>query len=66
MHPRELLIGEHHVASITDGEITRDGSTERWSTVGLYKIAAMKIAECHMIPFDQAEFDRIWAEPDPQ
>jgi ketosteroid isomerase-like protein len=66
IHPRELLIGEHHVAALTDGEIQRDGRTERWSTVGLYRIVAMRIAECHMIPFDQPEFDRIWAAPAPQ
>ncbi len=61
MHPRELLIGPQHIAVITDGEVQRDGAVETWSTVGLYRIRTGRIAECHLLPFDQRAFDRIWS-----
>lgn len=63
MHPRELLVGEDHVASLTDGEVRRGGRVERWSTIGLYRIAEGRVAECHLIPLDQSRFDRIWSPP---
>jgi ketosteroid isomerase-like protein len=60
MHPRELLVGIDHIASITDGEVRRAGLLETWGTVGLYKVRAGKIAECRLLPFDPGTFDRIW------
>jgi YbgC/YbaW family acyl-CoA thioester hydrolase len=61
MHPRELLVGDHHVASLTDGTLERDGRRYAWSTVGLYRVEGDRIAECHLIPFDQEDFDRAWS-----
>jgi acyl-CoA thioesterase FadM/ketosteroid isomerase-like protein len=64
MHPRELLVGDHHVASLTDGTLEHDGRSYSWSTVGLYRVEDDRVAECHLIPFDQADFDRAWSWSD--
>ncbi len=62
MHRRELLVGDRHVAALTDGVVQRRGRTEAWSTVGLYRVSGGRIAECQLIPIDQARFDEIWQE----
>lgn len=61
MHPRELLVGSDHIASITDGEMRRAGRVETWGTVGLYRVRAGKIAEARLLPFDPLAFDRLWS-----
>jgi YbgC/YbaW family acyl-CoA thioester hydrolase len=63
MHPRELLVGDRHVASITEGTADIGGHEHSWMTVGLYRIEASRIAECVLLPFDQAAFDTIWNPP---
>jgi acyl-CoA thioester hydrolase len=61
MHPRGLLVGEDgHVASLTDGTAVVDGVEHAWSTVGLYRVENGRIAECWLLPLDQAAFDRVW------
>ncbi len=62
MHPRELLVGDDaHIASVTDGTATIGGSEHSWSTVGLYRIADGRIAECWLLPLDPVTFDRAWS-----
>lgn len=61
MHPRELLVGTDHIASITDGELRRAGRVETWGTVWLYKVRVGRIAEGRLLPFDPRTFDRIWS-----
>lgn len=48
------------VAVLTDGTATIDGLDRRWSTVGLYRLEDGRVAECWLLPVDQAEFDDIW------
>jgi YbgC/YbaW family acyl-CoA thioester hydrolase len=61
LHPGELLVGAgDHIASLTDGSAVIDGTERRWSTVGLYRIRAGRIAECRLLPLDAQEFDDIW------
>ena len=61
MRRRELMVGEgEHFAALTDGIATIDGRTREWSTVGLYRLRAELLAECRLLPFDQAQFDAIW------
>ena len=61
MRRRELMVGEgEHFAALTDGIATIDGRTGEWSTVGLYRLRAELLAECRLLPFDQAQFDAIW------
>ena len=61
MRPAELLAGDgDRVAMVTYGTATIDGREQSWGTVGLYRLRGRRIAECHLLPFDQAQFDRIW------
>jgi ketosteroid isomerase-like protein len=61
MHPGDVLVGESdRVAVLTDGSATIGGREERWSTVGLYRVVAERIAACWLLPLDPAAFDRIW------
>jgi hypothetical protein len=61
MHWRELLVGAgEHFAALTDGSAVIAGRPRRWSTIGLYRLRGQQLAECWLIPFDQAEFDAIW------
>ena len=62
MRRRELLVGDgDQFAALTDGYAEIAGRAREWSTVGLYRLRGDRLAECHLIPFDQAEFDSIWA-----
>lgn len=61
MSRRDVLVGEgSRVVALTDGVATIAGLERRWSTVGLYEIAAARITACWLLPLDQAEFDAIW------
>jgi ketosteroid isomerase-like protein len=61
MQPAELLSGDgEHVAMLTHGHATIDGRAHAWSTIGLYRLRGGRVAECRLLPFDQAQFDRIW------
>jgi uncharacterized protein len=61
MHPGDVLVGEgDRVAVLTDGTATIAGRAERWSTVGLYRLAGERVASCWLLPLDPAAFDRIW------
>jgi ketosteroid isomerase-like protein len=62
MHPGDLLTGDgDRVAVLTDGEAVLDGIERRWSTVGLYRLRAGRVAGCWLLPLDAAAFDAIWA-----
>ena len=61
MHRLDVLTGSGStVAVLTDGTATIDGAERRWSTVGLYRVDGGRVAECRLLPLDQAEFDHIW------
>jgi uncharacterized protein len=57
----EVLIGEEHVAVLTDGTASVGGSEGRWTTLGLYRIHDGSVAGCWLLPLDQASFDAIWS-----
>jgi ketosteroid isomerase-like protein len=62
MHTREILVGTgDHLAALTDGTAVIGGRERRWSTAGVYRLQAGRLAECRLLPFDQAEFDAIWS-----
>jgi ketosteroid isomerase-like protein len=64
MQPGDVLVGEgDRVAVLTNGVAEIGGREERWSTVGLYRLARGRIAGCWLLPLDAAAFDRIWAGP---
>jgi ketosteroid isomerase-like protein len=61
LHPGDVLVGEGAVvAALTDGTALIAGEEHRWSTIGLYRFRYGLICECRLLPFDVAEFDRIW------
>src|SRR5215212_2625789 len=62
MHPGEVLVGDgDHVAVLTDGVARIGGREQRWSTVGLYRLAGGQVGSCRLLPLDAEAFDRIWA-----
>ena len=59
---RDVLTGTGNmIAALSDGEATLAGTVQRWSTVGLYRIVADRVAECWLMPTDPALFDQIWS-----
>jgi ketosteroid isomerase-like protein len=61
MQRLDVLSGDGDtVAVLTDGEAEIGGVERRWSTVGLYRLEDRRVAECWLLPLDQAEFDDIW------
>jgi predicted SnoaL-like aldol condensation-catalyzing enzyme len=46
---------------LADGRLDRDGQLRTWQTVGVFRIADGKIAECWLVPFDQYLFDDLWS-----
>jgi uncharacterized protein len=61
MHRLDVLTGSGStIAVLTDGTATIDRADRRWSTVGLYRLEDARVAECWLLPLDQAEFDDIW------
>jgi ketosteroid isomerase-like protein len=59
VHGAALIAGR--VVQLAGGRAVRDGLEVTWETVGVFRVAEGRIAECWLIPFDQAAFDRIWS-----
>lgn len=62
VHGSALIAGR--VVQLAGGEAVRDGVPVAWETVGVFRVSGGRIAECWLIPFDQAAFDAIWGDPD--
>jgi uncharacterized protein len=59
---RDVLTGAGDmIAALSDGQATLAGTPRRWSTVGLYRIIAGRVAECWLLPTDPVLFDQIWS-----
>jgi RNA 2',3'-cyclic 3'-phosphodiesterase len=58
VHGAALIAGR--VVQLAGGRAVRDGRELEWETLGVLRVVAGRIAECWLIPFDQAAFDRIW------
>jgi RNA 2',3'-cyclic 3'-phosphodiesterase len=54
------LIGER-VVQLARGRAVRGGRELEWETVGVFRIADGRIAECWLVPFDVCAFDEIWS-----
>jgi RNA 2',3'-cyclic 3'-phosphodiesterase len=59
VHGVALIAGR--VVQLAGGHAVRDGDEVTWETVGVFRVADGRIAECWLIPFDQPAFDRIWS-----
>jgi ketosteroid isomerase-like protein len=51
------------VVTRADGAAVVDGEPAAWRTVGIYRLAGGRVAECWMVPLDQEAFDRVWRSP---
>jgi RNA 2',3'-cyclic 3'-phosphodiesterase len=51
------------VVQLAGGAAVRDGRSVAWETVGVFRVVGGRIAECWLVPFDQAAFDAIWSSP---
>jgi 2'-5' RNA ligase len=49
------------VVQLAGGAAVLDGREVSWETVGVFRVADGRIAECWLVPFDQAVFDEIWS-----
>jgi ketosteroid isomerase-like protein len=58
VHGSAVIAGR--VVQLAGGQAVRDGREVTWETVGVFRVYAGRIAECWLIPFDQAAFDEIW------
>jgi RNA 2',3'-cyclic 3'-phosphodiesterase len=59
VHGASLIAGR--VVQLAGGRAVRDGVDVAWETVGVFRVADGRIAECWLVPFDQAAFDAIWS-----
>ena len=55
-----VLADDQRAVILASGECTRHGRRDRWRTVSVFRLEADLIAECWVMPYDQALFDRIW------
>jgi ketosteroid isomerase-like protein len=58
---RRTLADEEFVMQLAAGRVQLGGAVREWETVGVYRIADERIAECWLVPFDQYAFDEIWS-----
>jgi ketosteroid isomerase-like protein len=61
IHVREVLASDELVMQLADGVAERDGRQLDWRTVGVFRVAGGRIAECWLVPFDQYAFDEVWS-----
>jgi 2'-5' RNA ligase len=59
VHGVAMIAGR--VVQLAGGRAERDGREVTWETVGVFRVAGGRIAECWLIPFDQQVFDQIWS-----
>jgi len=59
VHGAALIAGR--VVQLAGGRAFRSGGEVYWETVGVFRVADGRIAECWLVPFDQAAFDEIWS-----
>ena len=59
VHGAAVIAGR--VVQLAGGHGLRDGREVTWETVGVFRVVDGRIAECWLVPFDQAVFDDIWS-----
>jgi uncharacterized protein len=55
-----VLADNERAVILATGQCGRGGQLFQWRTVSIFRVAQGRIAECWVIPHDQALFDRIW------
>jgi RNA 2',3'-cyclic 3'-phosphodiesterase len=59
VHGSAMIAGR--VLQLAGGQAVRQGREVSWETVGVFRVADGRVAECWLVPFDQAVFDSIWS-----
>ena len=59
IHGAAMIAGR--VVQLAGGRAMRDQREVSWETVGVFRVVDGRIAECWLVPFDQAAFDEIWS-----
>ena len=57
---RRVLVADDLVLHFAGGAAELKGEPREWETVGVYRVAVDAIAECWLVPSDQALFDQVW------
>lgn len=57
----QSVADEEGVVELADGSAQLDGEPAAWRTAGVYRIEDGKVAEAWLVPFDLADFDRVWS-----
>jgi ketosteroid isomerase-like protein len=58
---RRVVADDEFAFQLAGGRARIRDETLDWETVGVFRVAEGKIAECWLLPFDQYLFDEIWA-----
>lgn len=58
---RGVLADGERTVILAGGEVEHGGETFAWGTVGIFRIAESRIAECWVVPYDLDAFDEIWS-----
>jgi ketosteroid isomerase-like protein len=58
---RGVLADDDRAVILARGEVGHGGEVRAWGTVGIFRIAKGRIAECWVVPYDQHSFDQIWS-----
>jgi ketosteroid isomerase-like protein len=57
-----VLADEERAVILAAGQCSRGGEMFRWRTVSIFRVKQGRIAECWVVPYDQALFDGIWTD----
>lgn len=61
VRPGKILSSGELLVQFADGEVQIGGELFSWETVGVFRVRGSRVAECWLIPVDQAQFDRLWS-----
>jgi ketosteroid isomerase-like protein len=61
---RDVIADDGRAVIFAGGAVQRGGRSLDWETVSVFRIAAGRIAECWVLPYDQYRFDDIWSQPE--
>jgi len=57
----DIVASGERVIQLAGGRAERGGAIVTWETVGIFRVAEGRIAECRLVPFDLYGFDAVWS-----
>jgi len=58
---RGVIADDERAVILAAGEVRSGNESLGWGTVGIFRLADGKIAECWVVPYDQRAFDLVWS-----